>query len=631
MAATLIVAMWPPAGDAFSRGPGLRLSIRSAVPGQVFTVTGKAITHARASVAVGGKRARVVSRKRKRLNVLVPSLRPGNFKVVVRTRGKTLKARLRIGSGFDGRVKPTLEPENASSEQIGPGGGAVSAEGSDGTSYKLTVPAGALEVAATVTLTPVAKLGGLPFAANRALAVQFSPEGLSFAEPATLRITPDKPLPGAIGLAYSGDGRNLGLTRATKAGSALVLKISHFSGAGVAAMSEREFERLVAGLAAGPMTLAGAGEFFRALRAVPADWCDGVSHPTCAFVETEAQQFLGTLTPDDCSTAASGGLVQPMVRSIAVLVELEADLQNLGRPPRSVLRACRAKLTAAMVNLIKDTAQSDPLGISGPCAGVPVARADYDNDKKIRDVECALFVAGVAAEQDFDILKGIAIDAATAGLQKILDDGKAKCDAKDFPGGQDLLHKGLAIAAPAQILDQEFADALLDCVPKIRVSPKNPSVEIDKTQDFTVTADDPADTSVSWGASSGQITPGGHFTAPHKPGTVTVTATSTVHADREGSTNVTVTCPAGMVEFNGSCATVSVDISPTGANLAPGGSQRFTATVHNAVDTRVSWSETGPGTITQPSQSDVGGLYTAPQAAGTYTVTATSVRASRNR
>ena len=63
---------------------------------------------------------------------------------------------------------------------------------------------------------------------------------------------------------------------------------------------------------------------------------------------------------------------------------------------------------------------------------------------------------------------------------------------------------------------------------------------------------------------------------------------------------------------------VSVAISPVSAALQIGGSQQFSVTVTGSSNTAVTWSATG-GTISGS------GLYTAPSAAGIYTVTATSV------
>ena len=65
-------------------------------------------------------------------------------------------------------------------------------------------------------------------------------------------------------------------------------------------------------------------------------------------------------------------------------------------------------------------------------------------------------------------------------------------------------------------------------------------------------------------------------------------------------------------------APVSVSISPTSATLAVGATQQFSATVTGSANTSVTWSAT-LGSV------DASGLYTAPAAAGTDTVIATSV------
>src|SRR5262249_20767696 len=61
-----------------------------------------------------------------------------------------------------------------------------------------------------------------------------------------------------------------------------------------------------------------------------------------------------------------------------------------------------------------------------------------------------------------------------------------------------------------------------------------------------------------------------------------------------------------------------VTISPAAALVQPGVSRQFTATVTGLADTAVTWTATG-GSITQA------GLFTAGQATGVFSVTATSV------
>jgi hypothetical protein len=112
---------------------------------------------------------------------------------------------------------------------------------------------------------------------------------------------------------------------------------------------------------------------------------------------------------------------------------------------------------------------------------------------------------------------------------------------------------------------------------------------------------------VTWTASGGTITSGGQYTAPSSAGTYTVSATSVADPSKSASAVVTVSQPIQ----------VSISVSPTTASLQTGGQQQFTAYVSGTSNTTVTWSASG-GTVTS------GGLYAAPNAAGTYTVTAVS-------
>jgi hypothetical protein len=80
-------------------------------------------------------------------------------------------------------------------------------------------------------------------------------------------------------------------------------------------------------------------------------------------------------------------------------------------------------------------------------------------------------------------------------------------------------------------------------------------------------------------------------------------------------TNVAVNCASSTAP------TVSVTVSPTGALVAPNGTQAFTATVSGTTNTAVTWSvtENGGGSV------DSTGHYTAPASTGTFHVVATSV------
>ncbi len=72
-------------------------------------------------------------------------------------------------------------------------------------------------------------------------------------------------------------------------------------------------------------------------------------------------------------------------------------------------------------------------------------------------------------------------------------------------------------------------------------------------------------------------------------------------------------------------AGVSISVNPTSASVAPDATQQFTATVTGSTNTAASWAVDGtPGGNSSIGTIDATGLYTAPSATGTHTVTATS-------
>jgi len=139
----------------------------------------------------------------------------------------------------------------------------------------------------------------------------------------------------------------------------------------------------------------------------------------------------------------------------------------------------------------------------------------------------------------------------------------------------------------------------------IAVSPSSSSLAMGKSQQFSASVSGTSNTAVTWKSSGGTISSGGMYTAPMSAGSFLVTATSVADTSKSASASVTV------------ATTVAVTISPGSASLSSGGSQQFTASVSGSSNTAVTWSATG-GSISSA------GLYTAPSAAGTYTVAATS-------
>jgi len=109
----------------------------------------------------------------------------------------------------------------------------------------------------------------------------------------------------------------------------------------------------------------------------------------------------------------------------------------------------------------------------------------------------------------------------------------------------------------------------------------------------------------------GKISNTGDYTAPSAAGNHTVTASDGTGTGDSASAQVTVW---------------SFTISPTGATVAPGGTQQFTTTIQGITNTSVTWSVDGiAGGNNSVGTISATGLYTAPSATGAHNVTATSV------
>ncbi len=129
--------------------------------------------------------------------------------------------------------------------------------------------------------------------------------------------------------------------------------------------------------------------------------------------------------------------------------------------------------------------------------------------------------------------------------------------------------------------------------PALNLVPANPTLSENATQQFTVTPTAP----VNWTASCGAINTAGVYTAPLATGLCTIAATATDGSNRTASTTATITSP--------------LTIAPPSATTKVNATQQFTA---NAT---VNWS-TSCGTINSA------GLFTAPAATGSCTITATA-------
>jgi uncharacterized protein YjdB len=145
----------------------------------------------------------------------------------------------------------------------------------------------------------------------------------------------------------------------------------------------------------------------------------------------------------------------------------------------------------------------------------------------------------------------------------------------------------------------------------LNVTPTSATMAVGGAQTFTATVTNSTNTAVTWsvqeGAAGGSIDSTGKYTAPNTIGTYHVIATSQADTTKTATATVTVH--------------TLVAISPSSATLTLAQSQTFSATVTGSTNTAVTWtiSEGAVG-----GMIDSTGKYTAPNAAGTFHVTATS-------
>ena len=183
-----------------------------------------------------------------------------------------------------------------------------------------------------------------------------------------------------------------------------------------------------------------------------------------------------------------------------------------------------------------------------------------------------------------------------------------------------------AVSAANPSLPASAQSTIMPVIPvSVSISPQSKTLDGGDSQQFLATVLNTTNTAITWevnGAaggtpSTGMVSMTGYYTAPATvPSLTTVSVTAVSQADPTKSASAQVTINP-----------VVVQISPTSANLAAGGTAQFGAMVQNTADTAVVWQVNGvtggsPDTGTISSL----GLYTAPATVPTQTiVTVTAV------
>ncbi|QSQ22165.1 hypothetical protein JY651_44735 [Pyxidicoccus parkwayensis] len=161
-------------------------------------------------------------------------------------------------------------------------------------------------------------------------------------------------------------------------------------------------------------------------------------------------------------------------------------------------------------------------------------------------------------------------------------------------------------------------DPVIVPVVAVAVTPKTATVSQNGTTNLSAEVTGSANTAVQWsvvgGDANGFVSSTGVYHAPNKAGTFTVTATSVADASKSDSATITVE-PIVV-------PTVAVAVTPKTATVSQNGTVNLSAEVTGSSNTAVQWSVVGGDANGFVSST---GVYHAPNKAGTFTVTATSV------
>ena len=178
-------------------------------------------------------------------------------------------------------------------------GGSITATAADGTRHTLTVPAHALAAATQITLTPLASMEDFPTQSGASAAVQFEPDGLTFAIPAELMIVAPEPFDPAT-IAFSQADAAFAIEPAVISGDSARLSIGHFSSSGTTAPTASE----IAVLAAGAITPRGAALYGIARELHRAG--EVLEHPDAGVIEQHLRAWFTDGVMPGLEAAASG-------------------------------------------------------------------------------------------------------------------------------------------------------------------------------------------------------------------------------------------------------------------------------------------------------------------------------------
>jgi hypothetical protein len=148
-------------------------------------------------------------------------------------------------------VKVELDAPRAVRRVMSRQGGSLTATGGDGSTFKLTIPPGALVGDEEIVLTPVTGVAGLPPGATVGAGVQMAPDGLLLLKPATLVVEAKHPVAGGheLPIGWTRQGEGVHAESAAIKTRVPTFTITHFSGVAVADATSPAAESIIKGQA----------------------------------------------------------------------------------------------------------------------------------------------------------------------------------------------------------------------------------------------------------------------------------------------------------------------------------------------------------------------------------------------
>ena len=539
-----------------ARGSG-GLKLRAIEPGEAVvgagvTLLGRGLSGKSLRAKVGSKKARVSSSRKGGTVLVVPKLRPGKYRVVVRRGRKRSSSSLRVVKPFDGSPGFTLDAGAKRTATIGPAGGTLSARGSNGVEFELSIPAGALTAPQAIALTPVKHFAGLPFSGEDVAGAALEPDGLQLARPGTLTISgAGKFSSDSVAFAF-GDASGFEVAAPAAAGRTIVIPVSHFSQHGAAEAAEADIASALQPILDAPRALSRSqiryllgllalfDERFSAISdQSPPGFC--TRQPVCRQAVTKGISSIETEIANTCTR----GKARPTLFALRELSDLRSDLELLTSSSSSAAD-CLVEIANLVVEKVTAALKADPLARFRLFELPSGASGDIDGDGDVSAFEMARALVG-----EFDLLalgdQALTLDeASSASLLKLLQRNRALCETDARDTAAVALRRGFAYARAIGSLQTDFLEALRACGVGLVISPANVVMGTNDQQLFeailtNTESGDPG--SVTWSASGGEIRSDGlfaNYTAPDTEGQFTVTARSTANPARTAEARVTV-------------------------------------------------------------------------------------------